>query len=209
MKKDIIKKNFELLMGHFGISNISQMAKEIGMPQTTVNKLVTGETADPRISTLVPVAEHFKISLNDLFADCPKFIQDKNLQESWIPVINFDELPTLKNDINNLTLSNWPHWYPVPVKDYQNCYAIKLKQNQTPRPFDQASLLIVTNDPDLTDNRYCVLKHLKSNSINIKKIAFDKGQYWLLALQPEIPPQKLAEKEWLSMGTIQSFVTDI
>lgn len=211
MKKGIISRNISLLMEHFDIRNESQLAKLIGMPQTTVNKLISGVSADPRISTLTPIIDHFKISLDTLLSESPTFssVKTNDATDLLIPLITYDELTDMYGDLHSLNTTNWPHWFPIPKQENDNYYSIHLTAQQLLKPFNETSLLIIHNSPKLENNTYCVVKHLSSNSINVKKSFFENGKEWLLALQSELPASEFNSEEWLLLGTIQACVTDM
>ncbi len=211
MKKDIISRNISLLMEHFGIRNESQLAKQVGMPQTTVNKLISGVTADPRISTLTPIAEYFSISVDTLLSEKPEFNNDHNAEflEMWIPMVAFDEIIEIYGNLNSLTKSNWPYWYPIPKQINMSYYTVLLCAQQFTQPFDQQSLLIVNNDAVWKNNNYCLVKHLDSNSVNLKRMFIDGGKEWLLALQSELPASEFDEQHWQVLGSISAVITDL
>jgi len=210
MKKGAISRNIGFLMEHFGIRNESQLAKQVGMPQTTVNKLIAGVSADPRISTLIPIAEHFKISLDTLLSENPMFGATIENEPAvlWIPLIAQDEVADVYGNLDSLNTANWPHWYPIPKQKHKDYYAIHLT-SELLSPFDEASILIIEKKDSLENNTYCMVKHLNSNSINIKKAFFENGQQWLLALQSELPASEFNKKQWELLGTIRASVIDI
>jgi transcriptional regulator with XRE-family HTH domain len=210
MKKGIISKNIGLLMEHFGIKNESQLAKLVGSPQTTINKLTSGVSVDPRISTLAPITEYFNISIDTLLQDNPNFeeIAQKFHNETNIPIIHLNELNEMFGDIVTLDHTNWPHWYPIRYNPDIN-YAIQIKYNQLSQPFNDSCLLIVDENCKLKNNYYFIFKHLSSNTISIKKIHFENGEQWLLALQNDLPPTKFNESEWQSLGMIKAKIVDM
>lgn len=181
------------------------------MPQTTINKLITGITADPRISTLLPIAEHFKIPLESLVKDAPTFSNTKQdgAEEQWIPIIAFDELSERYNKLHTLTAENWPNWFPIPKQDYHNYYAIQLQPQQLLTPFDQSSILIIKNHSTLTPNCFCMVKHIESNSLSVKKVLIDGGKEWLLALKTDLPSIEFDAEEWQVLGIIQAIIIDV
>lgn len=211
MKKDIISRNISLLMEHFDVRNESQLAKLVGMPQTTINKLLTGVSADPRISTLTPIVEHFKITLDTLLSDNPVFISPPNRQQldTLIPIITYEELSDIYDNLQSLKIENWPQWYPIPKQSTSDYYAVHINQKQFPQPFYEASILIVKNEPKLPRTGYCLVKHLDSNTVNIKKTFLDNGKQWLLALEAGLPTSEFDMEHWQTLGIIQAFVIDI
>lgn len=203
MKNDTISRNISLLMEHFNIKNESQLAKQVGMAQTTINKLTAGTSTDPRISTLMPIAQHFNIHIDTLFSENPSFTND-----SSIPIITYDELNETYEDLDSLTTTNWPYWYPVPKKG-GHYYAVQVFQGQILEPFHNSCLLIVENKQNWQDNTYCLAKHIASDSINIKKVYLENGDVWLTSLKPNLPPIKFDSYEWQHLGTIQAKLIDL
>lgn len=198
-------------MEHFNVRNESQLAKQVGMAQTTVNKLITGVSADPRISTLTPIAEHFKIPLDTLLSENPSFtdIKENAPKDLFIPVLSYDELADIYDDLEALNMATWPYWYPIPQQDSQHYYGIRLTPKQLLKPFEQTSLLIIKNEPKLNNNTHCLVKHLSSNSINIKQVFFENGKPWLLPLQAELPTIEFNQEQWQLLGSIQARITDM
>ncbi len=210
MKKGMISRNISLLMEHFNIRNESQLAKLVRMPQTTVNKLITGVSSDPRVSTLTPIIEHFKISLDTLLSDNPIFTPTSaSQQDLLIPIATLDELGDIHTNLNSLKPDNWPQWYPIPKQSSLNYYAIQLTPKQLLPPFHDACIVIVKNESKLPQSGYCLLKHLHSNTVSLKKVFFDDSRQWLLALETGLPPTEFDAKKWNSLGVIQAFVTDM
>ena len=211
MKKGVISRNIGLLMEHFNIRNESQLAKQVGMAQTTINKLIAGSSADPRISTLTPIAEHFNISLNTLLQENPNFDNnvEKDNHDLLIPIIALDELANICDSLESLNIENWPYWYPIPKGENLDYYAIRIFPGQLPFPFEYASLLLIKKNYHFMDNTYCLFKHLNSNSVNIKKVFFENGQKWLVPLKAELPTIIFNEQEWQELGCIQAMLTNM
>ena len=49
----------------------SKLAKIIKVPKSTINRLTSGKTANPRVSTLIEIADYFNISLDQLMGKQP------------------------------------------------------------------------------------------------------------------------------------------
>ncbi len=211
MEKGIISRNINLLMEHFAIRNESQLAKLVGMPQTTVNKLITGISSDPRISTLIPIIKHFKISLDTLLSDDPVFEKTSVQQSSdlLVPIVTLEELSDIHVNLHALKSENWPQWYSIPKQNSHNYYAVHVSPKELLPPFQDASILIAKNESKLPQSGYCLIKHQRSNIISLKRVFFDDGRQWLLALEPGLPPIEFNHRQSKSLGIIQAFVTDI
>jgi transcriptional regulator with XRE-family HTH domain len=213
MKKGTISRNIGLLMEHFSIRSVAQLAKLIGMPPTTLNKLTTGISPDPKISTLIPLADYFKISLDTLLSDHPVFTHQKSPKQFdlLVPLLSYNELPDMHEHLESLTVKTWPQWYPIPFqkKNDSSYYAVYTTLKQLPAPLDEASILIVKNESQLTHHTYSLIKHLNDHAVTIKKIVCDSGKQWLLPLHSELPPSEFSSKECCSLGTLQAVTTDM
>lgn len=81
------------LMEHFKMSE-ADLCRGVSLPQTTINRLLTGQTCDPRISTLTILAQFFNVSLDQIIGKeklvlNPSYPQTKG---STIPVIKWPHL---------------------------------------------------------------------------------------------------------------------
>ena len=128
---------------------------------------------------------------------------------SLIPLVSYIELLDVHSNLASLTTDNWPHWYPIIEQKNLNHYAVYLKSEQLPNPFNKESILILKNKSDLLINHYYILKHLCSNSIALKKVIFDSGIFWLIALQQNIPAAEYTKKEWQILGEIEAQLIDM
>jgi len=212
MKKGIISRNIGLLMEHFSIPNETQLAKLVGLPQSTINKLISSVSSDPRISTLTPIIEHFNLSFDTLFNENPVFstAKENEAPNLLIPLITYEEIGDIYDNLDALRLENWPHWYPIQnQKEVSKYYAIYLSYQELIAPFDQASILAVQNKPVIEHNTYCIVKHLDSNSISLKKTYTENGKQWLLPLMPDLPRSIFDKDQWAFLGTIRAITSNL
>lgn len=211
MIKDLISRNISLLMEHFEIHSGNQLAELTGMAQTTVHKLITGITSDPRISTLQPITSYFGISLDTLLSESPKFNttrQDEPRSFFDIPLLTLQELKRLSSDIRSLNKMNWPNWTSADYEESKikntNLFGVSIEHSIFPAPFEQNGILIANNKINKYNNSYVILRNINSAAINIRKLYQDGEIIWLLSLQNGIPPQKLNEA-WEILGTITEY----
>ena len=62
---DILQRNLEYLINR-NQTNTNQLAHDTGIPQPTIYRILSGETRNPRSSTLLILAKHFRVSLEAL-----------------------------------------------------------------------------------------------------------------------------------------------
>ena len=135
--------------------------------------------------------------------------QQDSTQAQWIPVVAFDDLLGQYNKLHTLSKANWSNWFPMPKQEYHNYYAAQLQAQQLLEPFNQSSLLIVKNDSSLVPNCFCIVKHIQSNSLSVKKVFIDNGKEWLLALKSDLPSIEFDLEQWEVLGIIQAINIDL
>lgn len=99
IEKDEATVNFPVsatvrrLMEHFKMSE-ADLCRGVNLPQTTINRLLTGQTSDPRISTLTVLAQFFNISLDQIIGKERLILSSLHNQAkgSTIPVIEWANL---------------------------------------------------------------------------------------------------------------------
>lgn len=212
MKRDNISRNIGLLMEHFEILSESQLARETGLGQATINKLVSGATEDPRLTTLLPIAERFNISLDTLVSDNPNFSPEENNKLDnkiiYIPIIQFYEINEMYNSLSALHLENWPYWIPFSKKK-NSYFAVRINKESYVEPFNKASILILEITHNLTNGNYCLIKHIESNTISIMKTIKEAGQIWLFSLKKELPSFQYKKEDWQIFGLIRGLIIDM
>ncbi len=105
-----IGKNIRQLMACAKMSE-ADLCRGVNLPQTTVNRLLSGHTTDPRISTLVAIAQFFEVSLEQLLGF--ESIIPNNLGVSTrgciLPIISWGNLHTWLYHASEITneLHRW------------------------------------------------------------------------------------------------------
>lgn len=207
MNKGHLSKNLAKLMKKHDIKNESQLAKTVCLPQTTINKLTSGSSSDPRISTIKPIAEHFQTTIDALISASemePLLKQDVNEHANIIPIIQIDELLEILEDISNLTSNNWPNWKAIDkYTDQYPRLVLAIPAHVFPSPFQQHSALQIKLLSSPTHHGYALLNHKESKSINIKRLYFDDAQCWLASLEKG-PALKIYDSSlWQLIGIIE------
>ena len=155
------------LMEHLNMTE-ADLCRGVNLPQTTINRLLTGQTCDPRISTLAVLAEFFDVSLGQLIGK-EKLVLNPSYNQargSIIPVIDWANLQTW------LAHQNYPE---CDLKSFV----------KTEKPLSAGSFALKTpvacesvfgKDSLLIMNRLQDLKPLEGQMILVE---FSTGQYGL------------------------------
>lgn len=138
---DILIENLHLLMDKHRI-NEAELARRTGIPQPTLHKILSGKTADPRISTLQQLASYFQVSLDSLYSY--DVLQNKKVtaEGKSIPVISWSDCTKTNDPTQGLTPNNWDAWIIVDKNNNEHSYALISRASMEPH-FPRGTTLIV------------------------------------------------------------------
>lgn len=173
--------------------NANQVAQELGIPMMTIRRLISGETADPRISTLKLIADHFNVSIDSLLdEETLSTLQPLNkAKPHFVPVLDWVIAEKMKS-IKDLDLSNWKEWQPVSLNEQdglgKNAFALESRPSMYPR-FPQGTIFIFDPDIDPADGDIVLVK-IKNNELTLRELSIDPPEW---QLQPVVPGSKVLQ----------------
>lgn len=200
------RKNLMLLMQAKDLTE-AQLSREIAMAQPTMHKLMSGATTDPRISTLIPIAEYFNVTIDQLLGlvpfDVSLIASNKNSHSAIkVPVLPWEHLVEHRKNLADLTVSNWGEWLAINKHFAKDSYATRIKNSAFSAPFSNNTVIVVDPSLSITNGCYIFLKSTSTDSLTIKKCLFDGGDFWLMSLIDGIQPVLWNENSWLNFGII-------
>lgn len=137
--------------------NVAELARQINMPQPTIQRIVAGIYKRPRITTLYPIAEYFNISISQLYGIDPiPFLQEENFKLKSLPLLTLhqvNKLPQLARNISRYVIcdSNFGN----------NAFAMHMPDCSMEPVFNKGTILLI--DPSRTPQHksYIVIKKQK------------------------------------------------
>lgn len=166
----------------------SELARRTGIGQPVIHRVISGETGNPKVETLRPIAQFFGISISQLIGDVPL---PKNLlppgsypsQKVWVQV------PELTWE----QAVSWPAQSPETIRHYistdsdvsDNAYALRIKDSSMMPRFSERTIIIIDPDEKPADRDY-VIVHLENQSqVIFKQILIDGDDIYLKPLNPD------------------------
>jgi len=61
-----LQHKLQQLMVSQDIQSGSDLARQLNIPPPSINRILSGQVIDPRISTLILIADHFDIGIDEL-----------------------------------------------------------------------------------------------------------------------------------------------
>jgi SOS-response transcriptional repressor LexA len=158
----------------------NRIARDINIPVMTVRRLLSGETADPRISTLKTLADYFNVSIDNLIVRNDEINygvmgQSKPL---FIPVLDWESAQRA----NKIDFSQWHEWVPVTVGKNENisarAFALESRPSMYPR-FQQRTMFII--DPELSamDGDLVLINLRENNELTLRELFIDPPEWQL------------------------------
>src|SRR5260221_5503522 len=100
-----LSENLNWLMSKARI-NSNELARQTGLPATTIKRIRNLDTANPTVSTLIPIANFFAISISELLG-CVESHSNKTIQH-------------VKSKINSIPLLTWRECIKLDDLDFEN-----------------------------------------------------------------------------------------
>jgi transcriptional regulator with XRE-family HTH domain len=201
MRKDAMKAKIiqnENQLEHTGVSYLAKnlstllqkhyltaarLAQILGISVMAVRRLLSGETADPRISTLKLIADHFNISVDSLMtgSDSLATLSPEPGKPLLLPVFDWQTAEKLTG-FKNSNLSHWKEWQPIAhheknfVSDHT--FALKSRPSLYPR-FPQGAIFIINPDILPTDGDIVLIKIIENHELTLRQLTIDPPEWKL------------------------------
>ncbi|MFZ2314884.1 MAG: helix-turn-helix domain-containing protein [Gammaproteobacteria bacterium] len=194
------------LMNECGIIE-AELARQTGLPQTTINRLLLGETLDPRANTLIPIAKFLGITIGQLVGQEPlnpnriSGTYSATNKTAWaiIPIIEWSDAPAWLFQKSSVTPAAYTKWITTERDISADSFALKALDFMEPR-FRKGSIIIVDPHFDYKDGNSVVIS-LNSSEPTVRRILKDGADIYLKKLYGSEEPVKKLSTDTI-IGTI-------
>jgi SOS-response transcriptional repressor LexA len=157
------------------------LARQLGIPTNKITRILNGDVTDPKASTLLQIANHFGISIEQLLGLEPiiqEGVSEKQEATQSLPVYEFS------NPIR--TTTDYYRWASNEVDG--EYFALAIDTDLYEPTFPQQSILIVNQDIVPDDRSYVLVKKKDSPQYcSIKKYVLEGNQIYLYPIDPKLP----------------------
>lgn len=184
--------------------NMTQLNKSTDVPLTTLNRILSGKNINPTITSLLPLAEFFNITLNQLMGIDPLNLDaSSNIPikktDAWIyiPLINWEQaLEWPKNNLDKTAFDS----ISTDIDLSANAFALRIEELNW-EGFFSGSILIT--DPDIKPEHsdYVVTVKKGQAKASLKQILIDDGCKYLRPLNKEYQTQVM-DSSYSIVGTV-------
>ncbi|MBI5448494.1 MAG: helix-turn-helix domain-containing protein [Gammaproteobacteria bacterium] len=170
----------------------AELARRVNLPQPTVHRIVTGSSPKPHRSSLLPLAEFFGVSIEQLrgFAPIPWLTLPENTRMTlagWqeVPIIAWEEA------------AYWHHYAAQPpqaissnnlftdAKISNHSFVLRMNDASMAPLFPIGTFLIVDPEKSVKDRGFVVVK-LKETPLPVfRQLLIDGSQRYIKPISPE------------------------
>lgn len=181
---------------------VTELARRVGIAQPVIYRMASGETTDPKLGTLKPIAEFFQITLDQLAGLAPLSLKED-------PINKVNQLPILSWE----SAINWPTARQQQTAHYafsdqalsDNAYALVVSDTTMRPNFPEDTILMV--DPDLSpQDQDLIIVHIAGQSKPLfKQLLFNGEHIYLCSLSPHFKPMEFNNRDRLTfLGVVKS-----
>jgi len=188
-----LSKNIEFLLKKNGLSS-SQLSTESGIDKPIISRILSGKTTNPQVETLKPIADFFKVTIDQLIGS--EINLDKkhgvvvSINRMLIPLIEWKHIPYWMDIKDSYSPSKT---IDAKTSSSKDSFALMISNDQFEPRFSIHSIIIV--DPTLTPkNRDYILTKLKEgDEITIEQIIIEENKICLKTVCANFEMRKIAK----------------
>ncbi len=197
MKKSEIAEILKLLMLKRDVKT-SQLARLVGIPQQTLQRVVSGTSPNPHESTLKNVANHFGISVEQLKGkeQLPKEFfpavgfGDILIKKSVnIPLLTWDQLKELEEinkKVENSEIDAFESIVTISPSFNEKCFGLIMNDSSMDPYFPKDSILVIDPEKVINDRSFALVKLEEEKIFLFRQVLLD-GQYkYLKPINPDL-----------------------
>jgi len=179
--------NIKSLMREKGIST-TELARQINISQPVLHRLATGETTNPRIGTLIPIARFFSVTLDQLLGNTTQITT-----QSWttVPLLTLDQIINWLD--HRLSMPPLTKFVSTNIPANKNNYAIQINNSVMQPRFSEGTLLIINPDYIPEDQDFIIVHSKGQKYASFKQLLTDGETSYLKSLNSDfqtIPTSK-------------------
>lgn len=200
-----LAKNLQQLIREFGITE-SFLAQELELPVMTIRRLTSGETTDPRISTLKMIADYFKLSLDSLLGERngKSISQMGKSKPQFIPILDWTTAAQISS-VNEIDLASWKTWHPVTFSSEIKLSSGAFILESTPSiniRYPMGTLFVIDPAVTVLDGDIVLVRRKESDDIFLRELSIYLPEKKLLSLIPDSPHIIFSEEEYSIVGVV-------
>lgn len=155
---------------------ISQLARSTGILQPVLHRMTTGDTNNPRIDTLLPLANYFNISIEQLIGQVP--LSQKNISRHF-PLIKWDKLTLSKKRTDDTTV-----YFQSEKNVSADAFFLYVKDSTMTPLFNEDALLLIDPSIKPKNKDYVIVSVENQREPMLRQLWLNGSEAYLKPLNP-------------------------
>lgn len=183
--------NIQRIMQQKGITE-AELVRQTHIPQTTLNKILTGETIDPRISTLQLLASYFDTTVDDLYKGNNDLYNHKKIVDiQSVPILSWSDCIDGTKYMDSLNHESQINWIVIEQLT-KYTYGLISKPSMEPR-FPRNTTLIISPETTPTDGDWIVAHYKGTEEATLRELIFNGSNKLLISFNSKTSEDILDE----------------
>jgi SOS-response transcriptional repressor LexA len=195
MKKTKLAATLKYLLQNSNLSE-SELARQTGVCQPVIHRLASGETDNPKIDSLRPIAKFFSISVDQLIGDLPISSEGTVFhveQELFnLPLITLNQAISWPQKRNEFSITTHVQ---TDIEITESAYAIRLKDSTMYPMFPDGTLLIIEPNHAYEHRDFVVVFLKDENRAIFKQLLIDGSRRYLKSINKDYPSISLTAND--------------
>lgn len=160
----------------------TQLAKETGIAQPIIHRLITGKTHNPQLATLLSLAEYFKVDLDELIGRkaTSRPAQHNNgpeLQLPNCPLISYNWLCEDKSRSTNAFDTSIPG----------GTFAMRIEDERFMPLANTGYFIIFEPNASAKNLDYILVQLANQNTLSLRQLMIEAETHYLRPIHPQLP----------------------
>lgn len=192
--------------------NESQLGRLSGVPQPTINRILSGESSSPRRPTVEKIARALRVSPDWLMFGTGEDKFDANVEPSTgptryyeYPEISWVQAGVAAEAMDLFNVGDFEAIHPSDAWAGPNGFWLKVKgpsmTSVNGMSFSEGMLILVAPGGDVENGQYVVAKLIDTNEATFKQFIWDSGKAYLKPLNPAFPTVEV-DDTWSVVGRV-------
>ncbi|MFW3166310.1 S24 family peptidase [Pseudomonas syringae pv. syringae] len=192
--------------------NESQLGRRAGVPQPTINRILSGESSSPRRPTVEKIAKALKVSPDWLMFGTGEDKFDSNVEAATgpsryfeYPEISWVQAGVAAEAMDLFSVGDFEAMHPSDAWAGPNGFWLKVKgpsmTSTNGMSFSEGMLILVAPGGDVESGQYVVAKLIDTNEATFKQFIWDSGKAYLKPLNPAFPTVEV-DNAWSVVGRV-------
>lgn len=183
----LLSRNLRTLLQEKNITEL-EIANAINMPVMTVRRIVSGETCDPRISTLKLLANYFQVSVDTLIQEeitTNRCAYQAKTVSQLIPILEWRQLSE-SSSLKEISFDQCENWQAIATNDFntlsKDTFALESRHSMQPR-YPVGTLFIIEPHEIPIDGDIVLIKINDTKQLSLRELIIDAPKW---QLQPTV-----------------------